>query len=243
MRNFLGDFFEFLSDVINKAERSFLDFLSALVPYFVPIIPAYLTFNHTNEKNMMDFPAWVAWTAAFVVEALGLASVSTAIRFWRHNVRYKKSENKAPFWLAAGVYVFYIIVVITVNVILEIVSGQRGGWVIVSIALFSLLSFPSGVLISIRAQYGEMLDDIKDRYHKPGAPAVPQPAAGGTYSPKHASDYHDRIIGMLDAEYDRTHQVLTPKQITERLKLPHTNNKGYISNLINKEWKPKRGIQ
>ena len=31
--NFLADGFEFISEVINSAERSFLDLLSALVPY------------------------------------------------------------------------------------------------------------------------------------------------------------------------------------------------------------------
>ena len=67
--------FEFLAKVLNGMERGIIDFISAFVPYAVPIIPAYLTFYHT--RDMMDFPAWVAWTAAFVVEALGLASVAT----------------------------------------------------------------------------------------------------------------------------------------------------------------------
>jgi uncharacterized membrane protein YidH (DUF202 family) len=242
MRNILGDFFRLLSDVVNGAERSFLDFLSALVPYFVPVIPAYLTYFHTETQ--MNFPPWVAATAAFVVEVLGITAVSTAIKFWRHNKHYKDDKNKAPFWLAVAVYAFYILVVISVNVILEIVAGTRGGWVILSIALFSLLSVPSGVLISIRTQFGEMLEDIGSRYKKPNAPPAYAPAPqGGTYREKHASDYRDRIVSMLDTEWDRSHQVLTPKQITERLKLNHANNKGYVSNLINKDWKPGKGIQ
>ena len=159
--NFLGDIFQAISDVIAGAERSFLDLLSAFVPYFVPVIPAFLTFTHT--KNEMGFPDWVAWTAAFVVEVLGMASVSTAIRFWRNNQVYKSDKEKAPFWVAVGVYVFYIVIVLSVNVLLEIVSGVRSGAVIWAIGLFSLLSFPSGVLISIRSLYTEMLEDRDER--------------------------------------------------------------------------------
>lgn len=239
--NILGVFFQFTADLINGAEKSFLDFLSALVPYCVPVIPAYLTFFHVQKE--MAFPVWVAVTSAFVVETLGMASVSTAIRFWYHNQKYKKGDNKAPFQLAIGVYIFYIAVVILVNVILEIVSGNRGGWVILAIALFTLLSVPSGVLIAIRAQYSEVLDAIDKRYHKSGNQPAPAGGSDGTMRrEKHASDYHDAIIKMLDAEHAKSGGVLTPKQITTRLKLHHGNNKGYVSTLINKEWKPSKGF-
>ena len=81
--NFLGSIFQAIADVLNGAERSFLDLISVIVPYCVPLPVAYLTFYHTTL--MMDFPVWLGWTSAFVVEALGLASVSTAIRFYRNN--------------------------------------------------------------------------------------------------------------------------------------------------------------
>lgn len=174
--NFLGDFFQTVADVLNGAEKSLLDLLSIIVPYAVPIIPAYLTYYHTRDQ--MGFPDWVAKTAAFVVEVLGITAVSTAIRFWRNNTIYKSEKEKAPFWLAVGVYVFYIVIVLSVNVILEIVSQTRSGWVIFSIGLFSLLSFPSGVLISIRAQYTEMLEDRNERKQErqqARRPWIPQP--------------------------------------------------------------------
>lgn len=159
--NFLGDIFQAIADILNGAERSFLDLLSVIVPYAVPVIPAYLTYFHTRDE--MSFPHWVAITAAFVVEVLGITAVSTAIRFWRNNQMYKSEKEKAPFVLAVAVYAFYIVIVLSVNVILEIVAGARSGWVIFSIGLFSLLSVPSGVLISIRAQYTEMLVDRTER--------------------------------------------------------------------------------
>lgn len=169
--NFLGELFKFASNIINSAEHSFLDLLSALVPYAVPIIPAYLTFYHT--RDMMDFPPNVAGSAAFVVEVLGITSVSTSIRFWRHNLRYKTETNRAPFWLALATYVFYIVVVLAVNVILEIETAQRTPTVIWAIGLFSLLSVPSGVLISIRTQYAQMLEERQSGKGHAGAGLKP----------------------------------------------------------------------
>jgi hypothetical protein len=225
--------FEWLSNLINSAERSFLDFLGAIVPYFVPVIPAYLTFYHT--RDLMGFPSWVAAVSAFVVEVLGITSVSTAIRFYRHNQKYKASQNKAPFLLAILVYVFYIVVVMTVNVLLEVVDGAREYTIIWAIGLFSLLSFPSGVLVSIRSQYKEMLEERAE--HKQGA-AKAQPKE---YKPKHASDYAEKIVEMLSAEYAKSSRILSPKEITAQLKLDHEKSKGYVSTLTTK-WKNENNI-
>ena len=230
--------FQLFADALNGAERAIIDFISAFVPYAVPIIPAYLTFYHT--RDMMDFPVWVAWTAAFVVEALGLASVTTVVRFYLHNKRYKSEQNKAPFWIAFGVYVAYIVIVIVVNVILEIVSDTRGGWIITAIGLFSLLSFPSGVLISIRTQYREMLDAKKSNSGNNQPPLIKN-AVSKPEKTKHASDFKNKVPVMLENEYTKSGKVLTPKEITSALKLDHDKNKGYISTMRSK-WMQEKGI-
>jgi hypothetical protein len=157
--NILTKIFSKISDTINGGERSVLDALSAIVPYTTASIPAYLTYTHTIRQ--MSFPAEIAWLAAFTVEVLGVTAVSTAIRFWQWNKNHKTTP--APFWLAVTTYVFYIIVTLSVNVILEIYAAERNPAVIWAIALFSLLSIPSGVLISIRAQFGEMLEDKREK--------------------------------------------------------------------------------
>lgn len=161
MSNRVDEFFTKASDTINGAERSVLDFISVFVPWAVPVIPAYLTYYHTIEQ--MHFPVWVARTAAFVVEALGLVSVATAIRFWKNNTLFKGEREKAPFWLAVIVYLFYIVIVLTVNVLLEVEASTRNGVVIFAIGLFTLLSFPASLLIAIRAQFREQLEDRRAR--------------------------------------------------------------------------------
>lgn len=168
--NGLAALFRKISEVINGAEGALLDLLSSIVPYAVPAIPAYLTYWHT--RDWMGLPHPVAFLAAFVVEVLGITSVSTAIRFYRHNQKYKDTKNKAPFWLAVGVYVFYLLITILVNVIGEVDMGQRSSAVIWGIGLFSLLSVPSGVLISIRTQFHEFLEERAAKRVSGNTPAL-----------------------------------------------------------------------
>ena len=231
----LGKLFDKISGIINSMERAFIDLLSALVPYAVPIIPAYLTYYHTLDA--MNFPDWVAKTTAFVVEVLGIASVSTAIRFYENNKRYKDKNRQAPFWLALFTYVFYLAVVLVVNVLLEVDAAQRRPVIIWAIALFSLLSVPSGVLISIRSQFIEMLENKK----RPPVlrPATVNAAETGGVRTKHASDYRDKIIEYLDRNYkDDNHPKLT--DISKKFRLEHSKAKGYLSTLRT-EWKRSNG--
>jgi len=113
-KNFLVRIFEWLSASINGGERAIIDLASAVVPYMVPIIPAYLMYDHA--MNHMGFEPWIAKTAGVVVELLGLASVSTAVRFFLYNRRFKKdakneNPNKAPFKQAMAIYASYVVIV------------------------------------------------------------------------------------------------------------------------------------
>ncbi len=159
--NKFHSFFSMVSETINGGERAFLDALSAIVPYTTAGIPAYLTYDHTY--NQMGFPLYIAVLSAFTVEVLGVTSVSTAIRFFQWNKNHTNEKDKAPFWLAVATYAFYILITLSVNVILEVFAGDRSPAVIWAIGLFSLLSLPSGVLISVRAQFGEMLEDKREK--------------------------------------------------------------------------------
>lgn len=159
--NIFRSFFGSVSETINGGERAFLDALSAIVPYTTAGIPAYLTYDHTFKQ--MDFPLYIAALSAFTVEVLGVTSVSTAIRFFQWNKNHAMEKDKAPFVLAVTTYCFYILITLSVNVILEVYAGDRSPAVIWAIGLFSLLSLPSGVLISVRAQFGEMLEDKREK--------------------------------------------------------------------------------
>lgn len=149
--------FDSITKFLNGTEDSLINTLSIIVPWFVPVIPAYLTFRH-SEINL-QFPVWVAWTAAFVVEVLGLASMRTAVSFYEHNKHYTKQENKSPFRVALSIYSSYLLVVLVVNVLLDWQNGVVW-WNVLAIGLFSLLSVPAAALISVRAQHTELLREL-----------------------------------------------------------------------------------
>jgi hypothetical protein len=152
--------FEKISDIVNGIEDSVINLLCVLAPWFVPVIPAYLTYSHTIDE--LSFPFWVAWTAAFVVEVLGLASMRTSISFFEHNKRYSKDTNRAPVGLSISTYIFYLFVILTVNVLLDLTKGVS--WInVLAIGLFSLLSVPAGLLIAIRTQHMELLKLLSEQ--------------------------------------------------------------------------------
>lgn len=239
-KNFVVRFFEWLSASINGGERAIIDLASAVVPYMVPIIPAYLMYDHA--MNHMGFEPWIAKTAGVVVELLGLASVSTAVRFFLYNRRFKKdakteNPNKAPFKQAMAIYASYVVIVLIVNVILEWQNSTRSGWTITAIAAFSLLSFPSGWLVALRTGFAEMLEEKDAARHNNqnnNTPGKPQKKVN-------ASDKKAEILQLLETHYQQTGEILKPSQISARLNLDNETAKGYISTETSK-WKKEKGI-
>ncbi len=251
--NGLTGVFRVVSDTINGGENAIIDAISAVTPYLVPIIPAYMTFFHVHDPRAMDFPVEIAWTAAIVVEFLGMGSIATTIRLFRNQQIQRAEKNKfqAGFWLALATYVFYLVITMTVNVMLERDLGDRSVTVIWAIALFSLLSVPSGVLIAVRAIYRDILEE-KD------APRLrPQSLqdlttkeilkqSGYERKPKHASDYQSEISQAI-ASLHAAGSFPTPKMVTETLAknkivLDHERSKGYIHGKIS-QWARENNIE
>lgn len=238
-KNFVVRMFEWLSASINGGERAIIDLASAVVPYMVPIIPAYLMYDHA--MNHMGFEPWIAKTAGVVVELLGLASVSTAVRFFLYNRRFKKdakneNPNKAPFKQAMVIYASYVVIVLIVNVILEWQNSTRSGWTILAIAAFSLLSFPSGWLVALRTGFAEMLEEKESARSNNQNNNTPKPQ-----KKVNASDKKAEILQLLDTHFEQTGEVLKPSQISARLNLDNETAKGYISTETSK-WRKEKGI-
>ena len=92
--------------VIQVSEQTLIDNVAATVPWLAPVSPAYMVWH--NAVSLLGWPAWVAWVMALAVEGLGLSVVSTAFQLWR--------ERQKTFSIAVLTTVFYLAVVITVNV-------------------------------------------------------------------------------------------------------------------------------
>jgi hypothetical protein len=206
------------------------------------VIPAWLMYYHAD--NDMGFDQWIAITAGVVVELLGLASVATAVRFFLYNRRFKKdaknpNPNQAPFKAAMAVYGFYVVIVMLVNVIMEATSetgSSRSGWTILAIALFSLLSFPSGLLVALRTGFAEMLEEKESARSNNQNNNTPKPQ-----KKVNASDKKAEIIQLLDTHYQQNGEVLKPSQISAKLNLDNDTAKGYISTETSK-WRKEKGI-
>jgi hypothetical protein len=142
--------------VIEVSERTLVDNIAATVPWLAPVAPAYMTWH--NVLKVLGWPDLVAFLVAMAVEGLGLSVVSTAFSLWRAGAN--------TFKIAVGTVVFYLVVIIAVNVGLDL------GWPHwVAKALLSLLSVPGVVTLALRSQLRQdvaqqVLVDVQDAAQK-----------------------------------------------------------------------------
>lgn len=159
------NFFDKVNNIIRGSEASLVNLLSALAPWLAPLAPAYLTWSHMSSD--LDYPKSVALAVAAVVEVLGLAAISTTLDFWSHNRRYTSEERQAPVWLAIASFVFYLSVVITVNVLLD---ASKAHWLameperveVIANGLLTTLSIPAAVILAARTQHSRLLSQISE---------------------------------------------------------------------------------
>lgn len=152
--------FDRFIDRLNDLENSFVNLISKIIPILVPLIPAYVSYNHV--KNELGFSNFFAFTYAAVVEGLGYASIYKALQFWEWNRRFSKEEKKSPFTLAIIIYITYIFVILWVNVMLDWQTGVV--WYrIVAVGAISLLSVPAGLLVSISAMHNERVKEHEEK--------------------------------------------------------------------------------
>jgi hypothetical protein len=154
------NFFDRATRFVNQFEDSFVNFISVIIPWGVPLIPAVILFDHLIK---IGWRPWVAFIAAAVVEGLGLATINTYFRFERHNKRYKDQKNKMPVWVVIVAYAWYLAIVLFVNVVFDIVAGVS--WErIIAITAFSTLSLPASALISVRGMFSEWKGEHERRH-------------------------------------------------------------------------------
>lgn len=146
--------FRFLTRQIRNTEHTVMTFIAAVIPWLVPLIPAYLTGYHVITE--LRLPEWTGWVIGAVVEGLGLASMSKIVAFWENNRRYKKDTNKMPITVPAFTYIWYLAVVIVVNVLLEKESGASA-LRIWTIAILASLSVPTAALIAVTSIWTERI--------------------------------------------------------------------------------------
>ncbi|MBE2197114.1 MAG: hypothetical protein IAE79_00795, partial [Anaerolinea sp.] len=141
------------------AETAVLDNVAATTPWLAPLLPASIAYHHL--KDYLQFSTPMALVGAGVVELLGLSAVHTAFQLWQYNDEKRESESAAPFVPAALAGGVYLLVVITVNVILEAANTSPSTAAIASIvakALLSTLSIVAAFVLALRAQHARRIE-------------------------------------------------------------------------------------
>lgn len=217
--------FDTVNDWIRDSEASFVNLLSAVAPWLAPLAPAYMSFRHMT--GVMGFPEGIAWSIAAVVEVLGLSGVSTTLDFWTFNRRNDKDKQmrKAPVGIAAGSFLAYLSVILTMNVLLEIATLQgetAKAWaIILAKALLTLLSVPAAVLMAVRTSHRSLIHEVNlekaeakeerrraaaerraDRLAMQQAPQGVQPVAETNGKQQKRRFLEDRQSGRLQQELD-----------------------------------------
>lgn len=127
------------------SEQNLIDNVARFVPWLAPGIPA--VFAYMNSRTQLDMEWPIALLIALTVEGLGLASVHTALSLVEHIKTHKQNQPKTEAWIMFGMTLFYLAIVVTVNIILDL---QHPVQIIIAKALLSLVSIPAAVTLSIR---------------------------------------------------------------------------------------------
>lgn len=147
---------------IRNFERVAIDTVAAVSPWLTPAIPAYLVAGHA-AKYLVQGNSWIdqvfVVVCALAVETVGLSAVHTAIGFYTWNTEKRQNDDAAPFWLAMFAGVFYVVLVVLVNAVLD---ATQAPWALIAAkAMLSLLSVDAALVIALRAQHARRLNETE----------------------------------------------------------------------------------
>jgi hypothetical protein len=236
------NFFDRATRWVNQFEDSFVNFISVVIPWLVPLIPAYILFDHLTDKETgLGWPIQLGYIAGAVVEGLGLATVNTYFRFERHNKKYTADKNRMPVWVVVVAYAWYLAIVLFVNVVFDIVAGVD--WTrIVAITAFSTLSLPASALISVRANHAQWTSEHERslaRSHEQKDEPNERPERSDEQDSEQSvrpSDREQEILAYLNKVYQAERRIPGPTEVARELKLDPNKAKSYISGKIT-TWK------
>ena len=124
-------------------------------PWLAPLPTAYLIGRATYRH--LAWPDWVAIVAAITVEALGLATTTTALELREWNAHKRKSDSQAPARLALGLVGLYFATAIGLTVALDIFPVLST----YAPAIFPLLSLAGVTVLALRNDHRRRIEGIQ----------------------------------------------------------------------------------
>jgi hypothetical protein len=148
-------FLESVQRFVKAVETVFIDTVSTVIPWLSPLVPAFMAFRAMSD--VLAFPFWLAAITAGVIELLGLATINTAFSFWNYNQEKRKIDPRSPVQLAVLVTLYYLVVVLVVNTMLDNSPDIHK----VAKGLLSSISIVGGVTIALRASHSRRVNEIR----------------------------------------------------------------------------------
>lgn len=164
-----------INAIITNTEYSFLNLVTVIIPWLVFLAPAAMTWQNTGEH--LDFPIWLRWAVAIVIEGLGLVAGSELLRTIWHNKRRENraQEKKLNVGIPAVASIFYLAITIVLNALLDTMGDQV--WVqVLSRAMLTVMGAVAISIVAVRGLRNDMtLSDgthsrqMRDSYDSSGS--------------------------------------------------------------------------
>lgn len=209
--------FDNLNEWVNNTEGSLVNFLTAFSPWLAPLAPAFMTYQHMVE--FLQFPIWLSFVLASVVEILGFGTVSTFLDFWFFNRLNRAKQKKAPIWLVVLSFSFYLALILASNVIIDVAKefgtlAQQATAVVTVRALLTLMTIPGAIIVAVRTGHRDLLREIKrEKQEKAGKLSERTPKETETFVPK-VNDWR-KLKPMLSPEEMYSMAYLSSAEVSE----------------------------
>jgi hypothetical protein len=141
-------------NIWERLEGNVTDVVARFSPWLSPLPTAYLTGRATILHLNWPMPLGVA--AGLVVEFLGLSAINSALELYNYNRNKRKSDPRAPMWIAVILIVVYFGAVTVLTVLLDTVPE----WSPLAPLVFPLLSMAGMSVLALRADHRRRLDKI-----------------------------------------------------------------------------------
>jgi hypothetical protein len=133
-----------------------VDRVALALPAGASLVPAMMTFQ--NVQKRLGYDGLTAFVAAAFVEGMGFVTITTALDIYELIQAETDPQKKqwVQFWVAIGGTMFYLIVVILLNALLD----DGGTMKKISLGMLSSLSIVGGLMIALRKNMAKRLDEI-----------------------------------------------------------------------------------
>jgi len=96
---------DYIQEFADVVEQFLIGLVAKSTTWAAAMIPALLIYT-AIIKHFPDLPPWGAYLIAYVIEALGLTTITNTIEAWSKWCISNKNGEKSTFWIAFSTAAF-----------------------------------------------------------------------------------------------------------------------------------------